>query len=160
MNKLLFYMLLIVFMASLLALQADEELSMHSLFDVKHAVDRATHAAAQQSDPAKLAQGVADLDKDRSRAAALAYLRENLRLDESLAPLPGSFLQAPVELVALDVIGADETFPYRYEQPSYEYSVTLYRPGVVLLIRVRYPRIYGVMDPVTWVVKGASELVM
>jgi hypothetical protein len=159
-NKLLFYMLLVVFLASLLALQADEEMAMHSLFDVKHAVNRSTHAAAQQTDPMKLAQGVADLDGVQSRAAALFYLRENLRLDESLSPLPGSFLQAPVEIVALEVIGAEETFPYFYEQPMYDYSVTLTRPGVILIIRLQYPRMYSVMDPVVWLVKSASELVI
>lgn len=160
MNKLLFYMLLIVFLVSLLALQADEELSMNSFFDVKHALNRATHAAAQQTDALKLAQGIADLDEDQARITALSYLRDNLRLDDNLAPLPGSFLQAPVEIVALEVIGADESFPYLYEQPLYDYSVTLTRPGVIMLIRLQYPRMYSVMDPVVWVIKSASELVM
>lgn len=159
MNKLLLYMLLIVFMASLLALQADEELSMHTFFDAKHALNRATHAAAQQTDPLMLAEGVADLDPDRARSCALQYLRENLRLNEDLTPEPGSFLQAPVEVIALDVIGAEAAFPYVYEQPLYDYSVTLARPGVVMLIRLRYPRMYSVLDPVEWVVKSASELV-
>lgn len=159
MNKLLFYSLLIVFFMSLLALQADEELSMHSLFDTKRALNRSTHAAAQAVDQEKLADGIMDLNKEEARATALVYLRENLRLDENLLPLPGSFLQGPVSLLALDVIGADQSFPYLYEEPLYQYSVTLERPGVIMIIRLDYPRIYNMMAPVTWVVKSASELV-
>jgi hypothetical protein len=159
-NKLLLYMLLVVFFVSLMALQADEELSMNEFFNVKHALNRATHAAAQQTDGGELSGGIADLDKDKARAVALQYLKANLRLKEDLSPEPGSFLQAPVEIVALDVIGADQSFPYRYEQPSYGYSVTLQHPGVVLLVRLVYPRMYHVLDPVEWVVKSASELVI
>lgn len=159
MNKLLLYVLLIVFGMSLLALQADEELSMNSLFDAKHALNRATHAAAQAVDQAKLAEGIADLDEAKARETALDYLCANLRLDEDLTPLPGSFLQRPVSILALDVIGADHIFPYVYQQPLYNYTVTLNRPGVVLLARIEYPRMYNVLDPVEWVVKSSSELV-
>ncbi|WP_438448498.1 hypothetical protein [Gorillibacterium sp. sgz5001074] len=160
MNKLLLYVLLAAFCISLMALQTDEELSMHTFFNVKHALNRATHAGAQQLDAAKLAEGIPDLDPVRARAETLTYLRANLRLDAELAPEPGSFLNAPVEIVALDVIGAGFTFPYVYEQPDYGYSVTLNRPAVVLLVRLRYPRMYNVMAPVEWVVKSASELVL
>ncbi|MDF2926646.1 MAG: hypothetical protein K0R57_5560 [Paenibacillaceae bacterium] len=160
MNKLLLYALLVIFFMSLHALQTDEELAMHSLFNAKHALNRATHAAAQETDALKLAEGIADLDPEKARAAALVYLQENLRLDSSLVPLPGSFLQAPVELVSLDVIGAEHTFPYLYQQPLYDYEVTLKRPGVVMLVRLEYPRIYRVMNPITWVVKSSAELVM
>lgn len=160
MNKLLLYALLAVFFMSLLALQADEELAMNSFFNIKHAVNRSTHAAAQAIDEEKLADGVADLDEAQARLTALQYLRENLRLDESLNPLPGSFLQGPVRIIALDVIGAGESFPYVYERPAYEYSVTLQRPGVVLLIQLEYPRMYRMLDPVVWVVKSCSELVL
>jgi hypothetical protein len=160
MNKLLLFILLIAFFMSLYALQADEELAMHRLFDVKHALNRATHAAAQQTDPLLLSEGKADLDPVRSRDAALQYLKENLRLDDSLAPLPGTFLQSPVQIFALDVIGADQSFPYLYQQPLYDYTVTLEHPGVVLIARVEYPRMYRMLDPVSWVVKSTSELVM
>jgi hypothetical protein len=159
-NKLLFYVLMIAFFMSLLALQADEELSMNSFFDAKHALNRATHAAAQSVDIKKLSEGIVDLDGELASRNALWYLRENLRLDENLSPLPGSFLQAPVTVVAFDVIGAEHTFPYVYEQPAYEYSVTLNRPGVVLIVRLEYPRMYNVLDPVTWVIKSSSEMVI
>lgn len=160
MNKLLLFMLLAVFFMSLLALQADEELAMANLFDTKHAVNRSTHAAAQEVDGAKLAAGLIDLDQEEAKRKALLYLRENLRLDNGLIPLPGSFLQRPVTILALDVIGAEHSFPYVYSKPAYDYSVTLQRPGVVMIIQLEYPRMYNVLSPVVWVVKSASELVM
>lgn len=160
MNKLLLYMLLAVFFMSLMALQADEELAMQSYFHIKHALNRATHAGAQQLDGTKLAEGIADVDPELARTVTLEYFLSNLRLKPDLTPEPGSFLKEPAEIIALDVVGAGETFPYLYEQPDYGYSVTLFRPGVVLLVKLRYPRMYNVMDPVEWVVKSASELVL
>lgn len=152
-------MLLGAFFMALHALQTDEELAMQSLFQAKHGLNRATHAAAQQTDQEEIAGGVADLDPEAARRTALAYLRGNLQLDESLKPLPGSFLQTPVEIIALDVIGADRSFPYIYQQPLYGYSVTFNRPGVAMLIRLQYPRMYQVMSPVTWIIKSSAELV-
>lgn len=160
MNKLLLFILLIAFCVSLFALQADEELAMHQYFDIKHGVNRAAHAGAQALDRDKLSEGMADLDTAQARQTALYFLRENLRLDENLFPLPGSFLQGQVSVLVLDVIGADQSFPYRYEQPAYQYSVTLNRPGVVLIIGLQYPRIYNVLKPVAWTVKGSAELVL
>ncbi|MDF2936614.1 MAG: hypothetical protein K0Q90_1987 [Paenibacillaceae bacterium] len=160
MNKLLLFILLVGFCVSLFALQADEELAMHQYFDLKHGVNRAAHAGAQALDEDLLAEGKVDLDEVQAREMSLLYLRENLRLDESLLPLPGTFLQGQVSVLALDVIGAEQTFPYRYERPAYEYSVTMNRPGVVLIIGVRYPRMYNLLRPVNWIVKGSAELVL
>lgn len=159
MNKLLLFILLMVLFTGLQALQADEEMSMQAFFYAKHAVDRAVHAAALQTDPIRLSEGVADLDAPRAREETIRYLRENLRLDEELGPVPGSYLQDTVQVVELAVIGADQTFPYRFARPEYGYEVTLRHPGVVLLIRIRYPRMYRLLQPVEWVVKGAAELV-
>ncbi|RAU95074.1 hypothetical protein [Paenibacillus sp. YN15] len=160
MNKLLLFILLIAFCMSLFALQADEELAMHQYFDLKHGVNRAAHAGAQVLDRELLPEGKVDLDEVQARETALLYLRENLRLDEQLVPLPSAFLQGQVSVLVLDVIGAEHSFPYRYEQPAYEYSVTLNRPGVVVIIGVQYPRMYNLLKPVSWTVKGSAELVL
>lgn len=160
MNKLLLFILLVAFCMSLFALQADEELAMHQYFDLKHGVNRAAHAGAQAVDKEQLAEGKVNLDAAEARETALRYLRVNLRLDEQLVPLPDTFLQGQVSVLALDVIGSEHTFPYRYEQPAYEYSVTLNRPGVVMIIGIRYPRMYNLLKPVNWTVKGSAELVL
>lgn len=160
MNKLLLFILLVAFCVALFALQADEELAMQQYFDLKHGVNRAAHAGAQAVDKALLAEGRVDLDQELAKETALLYLRENLRLDERLMPLPDTFLQGQVSVLALEVIGAGQTFPYRYELPAYEYAVTLNRPGVVMIIEVRYPRMYNVLKPVYWTVKSSAELVL
>lgn len=159
MNKMLLFILLTGFCLSLFALQADEELSMQTLFDAKHGLNRSTHAAAQQTDLDKLSRGVWDIDEQQARTTALQYLKDNLRLDDTLAPLPGTFLKRPVEVLVFEVIHSDQTFPFEYINAPLNYRVTLERPGVVMIVRLSYPRIFPVMAPITWLVKSASELV-
>jgi hypothetical protein len=158
MYKIVLYMLLLVFFMTLLALQIDEEVSMNTLFKVKHGLNRATHAAAQQLDEQKLAQGILSIDPQRAEEEAYHYLQYNLQLDEDNLPLPGSFLQTPVEVLVFEIIDENQIFPHLYVNDDYNYKVTLQRPGVVMIIEVEYPRIYQVIGPITWIVKGTAEL--
>jgi hypothetical protein len=160
MHKLLLLTLMAAVWMMLLALQIDGEMAIRTLFEAKRAVNRAAHAAAQQLDNDALASGVARIDEAAAASAALQYLQANLRLDPSLAPLPGSMLRDPVEIAVLRVVNADEIFPYTYRNEAYNYEVTLRRPGVILIARVRYPRGFNVMGPVEWYVKGSAELVL
>lgn len=159
----LYKLLLIVVMMSVWLsihlLQVEEELAMKTLFQGKHAVNRAAHAAAQQLDTAALGEGLLSLAPDKAAAAAALYLQENLQLDESGVPLPGSFLKQPVELVLFKIVNADETFPYTYRNEAYDYEVTLNRPGVVIIVHMVYPRAFQVLEPIEWNIKGAAELV-
>ncbi|MFC5468606.1 hypothetical protein ACFPPD_07720 [Cohnella suwonensis] len=159
MAKLTFGVLMIVLWWMLHALQMDEEVAMGTVHDAKRAVDRAAHAAAQRIDGDKLEMGVLSLQPSLASATAREYLRSNLSLDESLSPLPGSFLREAVEMRAFAVVNENETFPYTYRNESYDYEVTLNRPGVVLIVHVEYPRMFGVLSPVAWDLKGSAELV-
>jgi hypothetical protein len=159
MAKLVFGVLMAVVWWMLQALQLDEELAMNTVFEVKRAVNRAAHAAAQQADPEKLELGQITVDPARAEAAALVYLRENLRLDAALKPLPGSFLRDSVRIERFAVIGDEVSFPYTFRLNEFDYEVTFYRPGVVLIVHVTYPRMFGVLDPVEWTIKGAAEMV-
>lgn len=159
MHKLLLLTLMAAVWTMLHALQIDGEMAIRTLFEAKRAVNRAAHAAAQQLDQDALAAGVLRIDEAAAASAALHYLRVNMRLDPSLAPLPDSMLRDPVEIAVLRVVNADAAFPYTYRNETYQYEVTLKRPGVILIARVRYPRGFNVMGPVEWHVKGAAELV-
>lgn len=158
MHKIVLYMLLLVFFMTLFALQIDEEVSMNTLFRVKHGLNRATHAAAQQLDEQKLAQGIVSIDPQAAEEEAYYYLQSNLQLDMDNVPLQGSFLESPVEVVVLEIINENRIFPYHYVNGDYDYEVTLQRPSVIMIIRVEYPRIYHVIGPITWVIKGTAEL--
>lgn len=158
MHKIVLYMLLLVFLMTLFALQIDEEVSMNTLFRVKYGLNRATHAAAQQLDEQKLSQGIMSIDPLAAEEEAYNYLQSNLQLDFDNLPLQGSFLESPVEVVVLEIINENRIFPYLYVNDDYDYEVTLQRPGVIMIIRVEYPRIYQVIGPITWVIKGAAEL--
>ncbi len=159
MAKLVFGILMAVVWWMLHALQIDEELAMNTLHEAKRAVDRSAHAAAQQLDRDRLETGRIALDPDLAEDAVHAYLRANLRLDADLSPLPGSLLRERVVIERLEVIGDDVTFPYTYRNESYDYEVTLMRPGVVLIAHVRFPRLFGVLAPIAWDLKGSAETV-
>ncbi|GMK42142.1 hypothetical protein PCCS19_52010 [Paenibacillus sp. CCS19] len=158
MEKLLLFALMAVVWVTAHAQQIDEELAMKALFQAKHAVNRAAHAAAQQLDEEQLAHGNVWIDSERASAAAKTYLMGNLQLDNSLKPIAGSFLHRPVEIVVFKVVNSDEMFPYTYRNMSYNYEVTLWHPGVILIIHLHYPRVFGALEPIDWYVKGAAEL--
>lgn len=159
MYKLLLLVLMTTLFMSMYALQTDEEVAMNALFHGKHALNDAVHAAAQMSDPDQLAQGVHAIDEARAPLAAMRYLQANLRLNGANDPLPGTFWQHRVEVVLFKVVNSGETFPYTYRNEAYDYTVTLDRPGVIMFIRLVYPRMYAVLQPITWTVKASAEMV-
>ncbi|MBB3112161.1 hypothetical protein FHS18_004239 [Paenibacillus phyllosphaerae] len=159
MYKLLWIMLMSVVWMVMHALQTDEEMAMHALYQGKHAVNRAAHAAAQQLDPAQLAEGHLYIEEEAAAEAAVHYLQQNMELDENGDPLPGSYFQEGVELLAVDVINDGVSFPYLYRNNLYDYEVTLDKPGVVVIIGLKYPRVFSVLPPIEWTIKGTAELV-
>lgn len=159
MAKLLFGVLMTVVWWMLHALQLDEEMAIGTLSNLKHAVNRAAHAAAQQLDRDKLELGVLSIDEGLAEQAAARYLMDNLALDGGLNPLPGSLLRDPVEVRVFEVLDESLSYPYTYKNEPYDYEVTFERPGVVLIARVAYPVLFGVLAPIEWDVRGSSELV-
>ncbi|MGO4548597.1 hypothetical protein AB4Z29_27790 [Paenibacillus sp. 2TAB23] len=159
MYKLLLIVVMMSIWLSLHLLQVEEQLAMKTLFQGKHAVNRAAHAAAQQVDTAALGEGIFRLEPIKAEAAAALYLQQNLLLDAQGAPLAGSFLKETVQVVVFKLVNADEIFPYTYRNNAYQYEVTLQRPGVILIIKMVYPRVFEVLEPIEWHIKGAAELV-
>lgn len=159
MYKLLLMMLMSVLFMSLYALQTDEELAMNTVFQGKHGLNNAVHAAAQQSDLVKLAQGIHSIDETKARATAMAYLQTNLRLNEDNEPLVDTFLRNAVVVDLFKVVNEGEIFPYTYRDDARDYTVTLERPGIIMFIRLVFPRTYAVLQPITWTVKSAAEMV-
>lgn len=158
MYKLILFTLLSVLFTMLYALQIDRELAVHTLFQAKYALNRSTHAAAQQIDLHKLAQGIVSIDEPLAYDTALAYLQANLQLDEANMPEPGSFLRSKVEVLAFDVVNEKASYPYQYVNEDYEFQVEVHRPSVVMIIKVSYPRTYNMLGPITWEIKGTAEL--
>lgn len=159
MYKLIAFLLLIGFVMLLHALQADEEIALQALFQGKRSVNRAAHAAAQQIDMQKLKEGIVSIDPAGAEQFAYDYLQSNLRLDASNEPLPGTFWRSRAEVLVFEVINEDRMFPYMYANSAYDYSVTLQKPGVIMIVRLEYPRTYTVLGPITWEIKGAAELI-
>lgn len=158
MYKLVLFLASAVVIMALHAIQIDREASVHVLFRAKDAVNRAAHAAALQLDPFLLSEGVYAIDPLEAERMARFYLQENLKLDAGLQPLPGSFLQSEAEWLVFDVVNGDRSFPYTYEHETYDFEAVLYRPGVVLMVRIEYPRTYAFLPPISWVVKSVAEI--
>jgi hypothetical protein len=159
MYKFLAYTLLIAVMMMLHALQADEEAALQALFQGKRAVNRAAHAAAQQLDLDKLKEGIISIDPFAAAAASSEYLQRNLLLDSALYPLPNSFWRSRAEILVFEVVNEDRLFPFTYVNSAFNYTVTLERPGVILIVKLDYPRTFSVLGPISWEIKGAAELV-
>jgi hypothetical protein len=159
MAKLVFSVLMIVIWWMLHALQMDEELAMGTVHEAKRAVNRAAHAAAQQLDREKLELGLLSINPEKAEEVIVTYLQENLSLNADLIPVAGSFLRDPVEVRVFEVINEEAEYPYIYRNSLYQYEVTLDRPGVVLIVHVKYPRLFGVLSPIEWDLKGTAELV-
>lgn len=160
MHKLVFSLLMIVVWWLLHAMQLEEETALGTLHEGKRAVDRAAHAAAQQVDRLKLEEGTLSIDPVAAQEAALAYLAANLRIEPDLEPRAGEWLDAKPEIVDFAVINEQNVFPYTYRNAAYDYEVTLRRPGVVLIVHLACPRVFGVTDAIEWDLKGAAELVI
>lgn len=158
MYKLLLFPLLMVSHMMLAALQFDEELAMQVMFRAKYSVNYAVHAAAQQVDELRLAEGVYTIDPASARQVAQAYLQENLQLDSHNEPLSSSILSSPVEILVFEVIGAEVSFPYTYVHEVSGFHVTLGRPGVVMIAQVQHPRTFSVLGPIQWEIRGSAEL--
>jgi hypothetical protein len=158
MYKLMLIILMMTVWLSVHFLQTDEEMAMKLLYQGKHALNRAAHAASQQLDPAAMAEGILRIDPDAAERAAAAYLQANLQLDAQGNPLPNSPVRERVNVLVFDVINDDHTFPYTYRSEQYDYEATLQRPGVVLIIHVVYPRAFTLLEPIEWDIKGVSEL--
>ncbi|GIQ71014.1 hypothetical protein DUZ99_01520 [Xylanibacillus composti] len=156
MDKLILVVLLLAVTVVLQAAQLEEEAAYQTFFRAKHALNRAAVAAAQQLDPAALAEGRIAIDPQQARGTAEWYLQHNLGLDSDHLPRSGGFLQHRVEWVRLEVIN-EGPFPYRYSDPSINYEVVLEKPGVVAVIRLRYPGIFLWYDGLEWDIKATGE---
>jgi len=141
-------------------LQIEQEMSMKTLFLAKQAINRSAHAAAQQLDMEALSKGAFRIDEERAGEAAHLYLQSNLKLDSSGMPLAHSFLRHPVKILLFEIINEGASFPYYYRNASYDYNVTLYQPGVVMIVEVQYPRAFRVLEPIMWKIKGTAELTL
>lgn len=158
MYKLMLIVLMMTVWVSIHFLQTDEEMAMKLLYQGKHALNRAAHAASQQLDSEALAEGILRIDPDAAETAAASYLQANLQLDADGNPLPNSPVRERVNVLVFEVINNDHTFPYTYRNDQYNYEATLQKPGVVLIIHVVYPRAFTMLEPIEWDIKGVSEL--
>lgn len=159
MYKLLLIVMMMTIWMAVHLIGIEEELAMKTLSQGKRAVNRAAHAAAQQLDKAALGDGVLRIDGAAAADAATMYLGGNLLLDATGAPLPTSYLREPVEVLVFDIVNSEQSFPFYYRNEEHDFEAVLRKPGVVMIVKVVYPRAFRVLDPIEWEIRGAAELV-
>jgi len=159
MYKILLVVILATVFVGLYAVQLDQEAAVQTFFELKRAVNRAAHAAAQQIELGQLSGGVISFDEVAARQSVERYLQRNLRLDEQLVANDGGSIQGQVDIRVFELIDRSYPFPYHYVNEAYDYEVTLERPGVVLIIYAEYHRMFQALEPIYWYVKGAAEIV-
>lgn len=159
MYKLLWLLLIILSGTILQAQQFDEEVSLSALFQLKHAVNRATHAAALQVDAQQLSQGILAIDEVKAKTTFYRYLYANLHLDERGVPQSNTFWKNGVERIQIVIINANQHFPYVFYDAARSYRVTLNEPGVIAFVDVTYPAMFNLLEPIHWQMNGAAALV-
>ena len=159
MYKVLWFISVIVVSVFLHAVQIEQEAALRALLQAKNTVNRAVHAAAQQVDQAALAEGKRVINPVRAKEEMLQYIQYHLNLDELLEPLPNSLYQSKAIVDVFDVIQEDQSFPYIYTDEEKGIDITLQKPGVILILRLEYPRAFSWIEPFGWDLKAAAEIV-
>lgn len=159
MYKILLVIILAAVFFGLYAIQLDQEAAVQTFFELKRAVNRAAHAAAQQIDMQQFSKGVISFDDVQAFQVAKTFLQQNLRLDEQLSAEDDASINGQVDIRVFELIDGSYSFPYEYSNDTYDYSVTLERPGVILIVYAEYRRMFQALEPIYWYVKGAAEIV-
>jgi hypothetical protein len=157
--KLLLIMMMMTVWMAVHLMGVEEELAMKTLSQSKRAINRAAHAAAQQLDKEALGNGELRIDPQTAAETAMNYLGGNLLVDGEGVPLNTSILREPIEVLVFDIVNGDQTFPYVYRNDEHQFEAVLRKPGVVLIVKVVYPRAFRVLEPIEWEIRGAAELV-
>jgi len=152
------FVILIPLLMLLYAYTTDSEISLQGYFRVKSGLNRAVHAAALQVNNDELSSGKRVIDPSLAQSEFLSYLQENLSLDDTLNPLPNTFLKDQVVIIDFKVENTGP-FPYHFVDTTNEVDIWLSRPGVIAIIEVKYPRIFSVLGPIAWKVNASHELI-
>lgn len=129
------FFLFIIFLL-FLALASDIAYLMAIKIEGRHSLNLALRAAAQKIDMEAFADAENPrlvIDESDASEAFLRVLRQNLRLDSSLNPLPGSPAEDRVEICYFQIV-QEEDVPHNYSYHGR--SETMRQPGCVGIIKI------------------------
>lgn len=108
---------------------------------MKEASNLAVHDAILQPIPSLMAEGQLVIDPVEAREIFEETLQINLGLSEALAPIEGSPLRTPVQILEFIVFDDSNTiFPYLYENETYHVVKYLHGPAAFAVIKTDYPK--------------------
>jgi hypothetical protein len=160
MDHLIIFLILVVVLMMFFAFHIDHGLSIHTFFTYKGHLNRAVHAASLQIDKNAFANGIIQIDPIKAREAFDQYIKTNMNLDDNLNPIKGP-INGNVEV--LEFIIYNGPFPsdgsgVEYTIPEYNFKTTLYRPGVIAIVKVDYKELFNVLKDVKWNLNASHEL--
>ena len=123
---------------------------------LKNAVNYATHDASLQLKQAELGTGRIVFDIPAAENTFRQTLQDNLVLDNSLNPKPGTLFKQKLTVIFTDFIDDDDgkTYPFFYENDIYGIHHWIYGPSVIFAVEVQRPVVFNV-NPVYNLVKWA-----
>lgn len=133
-NATIFTLFLSLACFAVMAMAGDIGLLYAARIQGNHALNLALRAAAAQVDPEALADAARPhirILPDEAYRVFLTYLRRNMKLDESNAPLAGSVASGPVTVKYFRVVNEEE-LPFSYSYGSFQETIT--KPGVTAII--------------------------
>jgi hypothetical protein len=157
MYKLLIAILIIPILVMLEVIRIDDLHARNVYFQTKYSLNHAVHAAVQQLDIDLLSEGEVDFDYAKAERFITEYLQANLKLDADLTPLSTSFLKQPIENIVIEFVDHNQSFPHILKSPSDE--IEFNRPGVYVRCYIHYPRMFGLLAPITWHIQAAAQVV-
>lgn len=158
MSKLMIVILILPILFILQVIQQEQEYALFVYFQSKYSLNHAVQAAVQQIDVSLLSEGVIDLDVVLAEQELMKYLQANLKVNNQLIPIEGSFLRNPIQQFRVIYVDHLTSFPYELHT-EFGDIIKFQRPGVYLQCHIQYPRLYGLLPPIQWDIRSAGQVV-
>jgi hypothetical protein len=135
----------------LLLLELDYDHATAMFIQAKQAVNRSVQAAAMQIDPESWAAGEPVLEPIRAESIFKDYLKDNLKLSTGN-------LKNHIGEIEVTIVDRSHSFPYTF-QSKWNDTIVFRSPGLFVSVQLTYPRLYKVLGPITWNIRGAEQIV-
>ena len=137
--------------------QYDYNLHQQYLYNLKFAAQEAAAAGSQYWSKAEFAEGRFIFNQTEGKKAAEYIIRQQLKLDEFLQPLSGSYWQEKVTYTMEFFDDSNSNFPFLYENADHLFTITIAEPSVVITINAGKPRYRLIENPPDAVRVAAHE---
>jgi hypothetical protein len=149
--KIASFLIIAPLLVMLLLLQLDHDYATALFIQAKQAVNRSVQAAAMQVDLESWAAGEPVLEPVQAESTFKDYLKDNLKL------ATGN-LKNQIGEIDVTIVDRSHVFPYTF-QSKWNDTIVFHSPGLFVSVKLTYPRLYKVLGPITWTIRGAEQII-